>query len=58
MHCLTPVMGVKIKQDPNLLILFMGVNTIVKNEHMKDRDVLANSCHGFEDYKAGSEYLG
>ncbi len=38
MHYLTPVMGVKIKQDPNFLILFMGVKTLVKNEHIRDRD--------------------
>jgi hypothetical protein len=37
-HHLTPVIRVKIKQDPNLLILFMGVKTIAKNEHIRDRD--------------------
>jgi hypothetical protein len=32
------LLGVKIKQDPNLLILFMGVKTLVKNDHIRDRD--------------------
>ncbi len=35
MHYLSLVMRVKSKQDPNLLTLFMGVNTIVKNEHIR-----------------------
>jgi hypothetical protein len=44
-------MGVKIKQDPNLLILFMGLKTIVKNEHFRDRDASPHFCHRSEDYK-------
>ncbi len=38
MHLLTPVTRVKFMLDPNLLILFIGVKTIVKNEHFRDRD--------------------
>jgi hypothetical protein len=56
MHFLTPVIRVKIKQDPNLLILFMGVNTIVKNEHMKDRDALPHSCHESEVTKQDQNF--